>query len=53
MLDILFVHVVSLAASGGVVTMQKGYTEVPVSTFVPPESSESWDDSSNLWRQIL
>lgn len=30
----------------GLVPMQKGYTDVPVSTFVPPVPQESWDDSN-------
>lgn len=25
---------------------QKGYTDLPPSTFVPPQATESWDDSS-------
>ena len=35
--------------SSGVVHVQKGYTDLPVSTFVPPDSEESWDDSSKYF----
>ena len=32
----------------GVIPLQKGYTNVPVSSFSLPDSVEDWDDSSRL-----
>lgn len=34
------------AGASDLVPVQKGYTELPVSTFIPPEPEESWDDSN-------
>ncbi len=37
---------VCVDVSAGISVVQKGYTDVPVSSFVPPVPSEDWDSSS-------